>query len=625
MQEEELRQFLDTIWGRDTCAVRMASRNRDLRFRQVLYPWPANEKDVIDFITGNHAAGSEVYFSPDLYKPEAIALGRASKDLVLGSRVICLDFDGNAPDSNVWDETGIHEGLPIPSIIIQSSEVDNQHMYWVLDEFITDVALLENMRRAITYKLKADGSGWDAGQLLRPPFTTNYGYVKKRDKTYDVIIERSTDRVYPASQFAPPKDFAPLLSTTIDLDTLPTVERILLNGSFVEGFENLFFKSLKDLASGDRSGALMAVAYYAAESDLSDTEIYALVQDADTRWGKYVGRGDRPQRISDIVARARTKYPHGHIEIGFNFDGEAAEQPTPTVFSFKEMLEAPFDIEWFIDKLLSRTGYGLFVGAPGVGKTQLLIRLGVAVALGKEFLKWPVTIGPQRVMLFALEMYGEGVKNFLSNMTDLHDAETLEKLHENFFIYPQNREIYLDTKAGRDVFERYLEEFKPSLVFIDSLSKAVLGSLNEDKAVRPVSAYLDQVRRKYKCAIIVVHHGKKKQPSDPGAQDADTDYVYGSRFITTDADFVLGFQHAGRDQIEVSYSKVRYGPTLEPFTIERDKNMNFTKISLARIPTRTTKRSGLRDNLMENFYNVPDASTDGESGSESTPKNPFSF
>jgi KaiC/GvpD/RAD55 family RecA-like ATPase len=618
------------MWGRDTCVVRLATRNRDKRFRTTLYQWPAAEEDVIKFIVGNEAANNEVYFSPDLFKLEALEKRSSGKDMVLGSRVICLDFDGNAPDSNVWDETGEYEGLPIPSYIVQSSRVENQHIYWILDTLITDIDLLENMRRAITYKLKADGSGWDAGQLLRPPFTTNYGYAKDRTETYDVFIERSTDRVYTANRFAPPKDFRAMVSEAIDTDGLPDIRDTLIDHEYVHGFKDLFRSTLEEIvASGDRSNPLCRVGYYAAESGLSDQEIYVLVQDADRRWGKYVGRTDQHKQLSNIVARARAKHPFGSSEIGLGvgWDGDGeAEVATRTVYSFDEMWEAPFNINWFIPNLLSRTGYALFVGTPGVGKTQILIRLCVAIALGKKFLDWEVDpdVGSQRVMMFALEMNAVGVKKFVNDMTDLEDQR--KKIGENFFLYPQDREIYLDIPKSRAVFEQYLAEYKPSLVVIDSLSKAVAGSLNKEEDVRKVNAYLDMVRRKYGCAIIAVHHAKKRQVGDHANYDSDTDYVYGSRFITTDADLVLGFEHTGtKDRIQVSSSKVRYGPLIDPFYITRTSTMNF-EMSNEAVETSTLNKAISEGGFLKGFYNhVSDPGPDGKPGPEPTPPNAHEF
>jgi len=578
----ELRHFLERIWGHDTCVVRLATRNSDLKFRTTLYRWPSQEEDVLQFIEGNEAANNEVYFSPDLFKEEAMEKKRATKDMVLKSRVICLDFDGNAPLSEVWDDSGMYEGLPEPSIIVQSSKVDNQHIYWILDEFITDIKLLEDMRRAITYKLKADGSGWDAGQLLRPPYTTNHGYVKGRTETYDVFIERSSDRAYPASDFTPPKDFRPLVRASIDTDRLPPLVSILAENSFVHGFVDLFSKSVKDMEESDRSGALMALAYYAAESSLSDAEIYAVVSDADKRWGKYVGRTDRAIRLSDIVDRARAKHPTGVSDInfvGFEGDGGEVDISTQAVYNWAELSDYSLSIEWFFNNLLATHGYGIFAGPPGVGKTQLAMRFGKAVALGEKYLLWsPVNLGQRNnVLMFALEMDILGVKKFAHDMADLQEEPVKSLLAQHFNIYPMNREILLDIDKSKKIFEQYIQLHKPQLIIIDSLNKAVSKDLSNEEVVRKLNSYLAELRRTYGCAILVLHHSRKRQSQDKGPSDIDV--LMGSRYIGSEADFILLFEkEKERNHIRVTSAKMRYCETEDPFTIERDHNLDFTYI-----------------------------------------------
>jgi hypothetical protein len=97
---------------------------------------------------------------------------------VLGSWVLWVDFDGNAPAE--WSKEPI-EGqvfVPPPSAIIQSSIPGHEHCYWRLDEFLTNTSKLEDRNRSLAYVLKADTSGWDRDQVLRPPHTIN----RKRDK-----------------------------------------------------------------------------------------------------------------------------------------------------------------------------------------------------------------------------------------------------------------------------------------------------------------------------------------------------------------------------------------------------------------------------------------------------------
>jgi nucleoside-triphosphatase THEP1 len=578
MPVPELDTFLQTIWGDTEGVVRLATRSKELRFRTTLYQWPEHKNHILRFIEDNEAAKNEVYFSPDMFKPEAMTERHATRDLVMGSRVICLDFDGNAPDISAWDETGTHEGMPVPSVVVQSSKADNQHMYWVLDTFITDIKLLEDMRRAITYRLKADGSGWDAGQLLRPPYTTNYGYVKKRKETYEVFVQEMSDRIYSANSFTPPRDFVPLITEAIDPSALPSVVSVLANGNFVHGFTELFSKTLEE---GKRSDALVAIAYYAAESNLSDAEIYALVFDADTRWGKYVGRTDRHKRISNIVERARAKYPTGLGEITFNF-GDEAEVAPKSVYTFEELLSLEQNIEWLIPGKLSTTGYGIFGGPPGVGKTQVAIRLGVAITRGEPFMGWiPDKVGePGNVLMFSLEMNTLGIKHFLSQMEDLQEPSIFEQIKDRFRIYPMAEELDLNHKLSREVFQRIIQENSPRLVIIDSLSRAVKVSLSNEEAVRELGAYLERLRRIYKCAIVVIHHGKKKQALDKAKNFApSTDDLLGSQYISTHTDFVLMFNRVADGLIAVDTVKMRYSATQDTFYLRRDENLNFERVT----------------------------------------------
>jgi hypothetical protein len=101
---------------------------------------------------------------------------------VLGSRVLWVDFDGNAPQEWSQEPDGLTPFVPPPTLIVQSSIPTHEHAYWLLDEFVTDIDELEDKNRSIAYLLHADTSGWDADQILRPPFTINM----KRNKPVTV-------------------------------------------------------------------------------------------------------------------------------------------------------------------------------------------------------------------------------------------------------------------------------------------------------------------------------------------------------------------------------------------------------------------------------------------------------
>jgi len=90
------------------------------------------------------------------------------------------------------------------------------------------------------------------------------------------------------------------IAVTIDPEASAAVDRLerRLNGLaytiFMDG----------PLEDGDRSGTLFKLAVNAFESGLDPNEVYAVVEDADARWGKFSERRDGAQQLERIVARA---------------------------------------------------------------------------------------------------------------------------------------------------------------------------------------------------------------------------------------------------------------------------------------------------------------------------------
>jgi hypothetical protein len=196
-----LSAFFDFLWEQTPGLVYLPTRDKDNHWRQTFYRWPAQKPGLIKAVQLWSAEGKEVFVSPVLYKPSAVENRSVAKEHILGSHVLYADFDGNAPAD--WPTEPSAE-KPTPSLRVRSSTSDRQHTYWKLDSLEQNIETLETKNRSLAYLLDADKSGWDASQLLRPPGTTNYGYGKeeRKGKTYEVIIEESTERRYSVDFFA---------------------------------------------------------------------------------------------------------------------------------------------------------------------------------------------------------------------------------------------------------------------------------------------------------------------------------------------------------------------------------------------------------------------------------------
>jgi hypothetical protein len=166
---DELGEFFDYIWG-DTEGFVYLPIQPDpygpTDWQGFMFQWPKQRAGVVRHVLRHAATKANVFYSPAVFKAAS-----PKKEAVLGSWVRWVDFDGNAPDS--WETLEI----PYPSLRVQSSLPGHEHVYWKLEEFLDDIPVLEDRNRSIAYMLKADTSGWDADQILRPIHTIN----RKRD------------------------------------------------------------------------------------------------------------------------------------------------------------------------------------------------------------------------------------------------------------------------------------------------------------------------------------------------------------------------------------------------------------------------------------------------------------
>ncbi len=168
---QTLRDFYTYLWGAEpvteTPTFVYLPVEHEGKWTPYMFAWPRQVEGVIKHTLKWSAIKANVFFSPALFKA-----ANPAKDNVLGSWSLWVDFDGNAPED--WPQGGEGMQVPRPTLIVQSSIPGHEHCYWRLDEFLTDIEVLEDRNRALAYVMHADTSGWDADQILRPIFTTNH-------------------------------------------------------------------------------------------------------------------------------------------------------------------------------------------------------------------------------------------------------------------------------------------------------------------------------------------------------------------------------------------------------------------------------------------------------------------
>jgi len=546
----EVNLFLDKLYGGEEGVVYAPTLDRKLPpkegWDQQFFNWPAERDSIVEHViksTGNR----ECYISPSLFKVK----GNSRKENLKGSKVVWAELDGK--------ELQPVADLPAPSFWLQSSNEGHTHIYWELDKFCPDVNMIEDVNRAVTTALGADSSGWDANQVLRFPLTANH---KRGVFTGPLQVNQAPEHLFIGSFSSIPR---PEISLTLDkfnLDKVPgNINEMAWLKVLGEKGTELFFE--KEIGEGDRSTAMMALAYYMAENDnpgWTDYEMFAVLYGADEKWGKFKGRRDRNQRLIDIIVKARQKYPS---TVGNEFvDKEFG------YISLTQLLEETKPVEYTIPGLLIEYGSFMLVGMPGTGKTQMTMQIAMHMACGKTYLKYEL-VDPKRAIFFSLEMGDSELLSFAEKMAKSFTAEERELIDQNLRIYPIGQPVYMNSKEGQRVIDSQIAEFQPEGVFVDSYSMALMGDLNSDTAVNDMNAWVKQQRMKHKCFFWFIHHMRKSQQGNKKPKHMDD--IYGSTFIAAGITNASLLWKSG-NSLEFSSLKNRHDKPEATYRIIRDEN-----------------------------------------------------
>jgi hypothetical protein len=579
-----LEVFLDTIWkpppGHEgDFHVYVASLKRDTgEFRKSFYLWPSKRKYAVQHTLAKAAMGLEVYINPLLWKKASL-----ERHDILGSWCLWADFDGTAPDE--WAETpndhasGQPGAAPgPPSLRVQTSEGRHEHAYWLLDELATNLEWIENTNRSIAYSLEADVSGWDYTQLLRPPGTTNH----KRQNS--VILIANDDITYNSDAF---RNTAPVADTLFDTVTdadLVDYADVLAKYTFSDDNLELLKMPLQEvtkLADG-RSSAMMRIAYYCAELGMTEVEIFSILHHLDDKWEKFKHRKNQKKCLINIVNKAKFRYPEAVEQINGDTWLTVSEEPERNpraVFGFKDFLKSDYKIEWLVDRLIAEKTVGVIASAPGKGKTQFLLNLGMHCVLGKPFVGYNVT-KPHKVMFFSLEMGPELLHEFIKQMAPAYTEEEHEKLQTDFLLLPAGMQMLLkkmpngDPGQGRIFVEEMIEEYKPDAIYIDSLARVVPGKFDDEDIIE-LFAYFSRLRAKFGISVCIIHHNRKAQGDNKRPKNLED--IYGSQYIGGEVDYAITLFPEMPDNsiLQVSEVKNRLAAQRPPFYVARTDHLQF--------------------------------------------------
>lgn len=543
--QDTTAEFVDYLYdgleGYVAAATKTQDANGEVIFKRLAFAWPSKRDTLLEWIKTNSPT-SDVYLAPAIFSSPS-----GKREDFKATNVLWTEFDGKVPQVS---DLG---NIPEPTLRIQSSGPDNQHWYWKLDAPLNNIAEVESINKALTYQLGADVSAWDGNQILRPPNTLNH-----KHGTTTLFLGQSGTIVSPVSF-----DVLPAVeAVTVDIpEQIPDVTDVILKYPFTKEAGDLYRS--RPEGNADRSNMLMRLGYYLAEMGLSDAEMFSVLRNADDRWGKFKDRTDRNQRLSDLIGKAKQKYP-SYVDLPDN---------TLTVYGLQSFLNTEVEIEWAIPGILQTQGYMLLTGPAGVGKTQFSLRWAINLALGHNFLGHEIAEA-QRILFFSLEMGHADLKFFLSTMCAGMSTDDLLMLEQNLLIVPLGEAFYLDQSDQQAQFQALLLQFAPTGVFIDSVGSSSSGNISDESTVKALMDFNDKIRQRHNVFTWFIHHNRKAQGDNKKPNKlAD---VYGNQYLVNRATSVYCLWPAG-SSIEVIPLKKRLSAMEDPWHINRLSNLDFLK------------------------------------------------
>lgn len=562
--ERDLGRFFDIIYSDKEGYVYSATKDPETgKFEQFFFPWPAQKEQLITHVlTASEFA--EVYYGPALYKEP-----KAEKESVLGSNFIWCEFDGNAPDSI--------DGVPAPAIKIQSSTDNNQHWYWRLDYFENDLDKLEDVMQRLVYKANADFC-FNVNRLLRPPYTLHHESARKTQ------ILRMDTRPVRIEEFAelPEIPIKPL--TQADLNKVPQPLEVLTK--YVWEGDDFSFIMEKTIEKGKRSSALTKLGHMCIERGATNEETLSMLLWADTKWGKFVKRKDRIDKLIDLINYCRSRHP---VDESNKNKPVEAELPKLKVYKYNEFMETKVTIDWVVPDLIPDRGLSVIFGPPSIGKSQASIRFAEKLAKGEPWLKWS-TGAPKKTIFLSLEMPHPHLYYLLDKMA----IPQGDLVNENMIIAPLGHSIKILSKIGQYQLNQVLDEYQPDGLIIDSYGAALLDDISSDKIIFAMTDYINTiVREQYGAFVWFIHHPRKSQIGNKTPNKLDD--MYGNQYLSASLDTAIALTPAGAE-IEVSNPKNRFAEKFKNFRIKRTPNLDFQIMETRTIDQDSPIFGGLDDN-----------------------------
>ena len=182
-------------------------------------------------------------------------------------------------------------------------------------------------------------------------------------------------------------------------------------------------------------------------------------------------------------------------------------------------------------------------GEPGVGKTWFMLSVMRSVCDGDYGLGLPLDrYSAGKVLIFAGET---GVRLLARRLKLLGGMVHTERCRivSAYECARLDIDTMLNTAIGRQNIREAIDDFRPDIVFFDTMISFMGGGADESSQVDMADSIrgISTIASQYKCAVVLVHHFRKRKTSVE-AGDRGIDEVIGSSAFTRLASLVMSIE-----------------------------------------------------------------------------------
>ena len=170
-----------------------------------------------------------------------------------------------------------------------------------------------------------------------------------------------------------------------------------------------------------------------------------------------------------------------------------------------DLAETSETLPWLIEDLWADQAVGILGGPPKCCKSFLALDMAVSVASGKPCLRHFPVRSTGRVLLFPAEDSSAIVRRRLDGICRAAGTE-LAELDIHVITAPR---VLLDSSRDRNRLSQTIEHLHPTLLILDPFIRLHRIDENASCEVAPLLAYLRELQRRFRMAIVLVHHTRK--------------------------------------------------------------------------------------------------------------------